>query len=312
MKRILAILLVLALALSVGCYRLEFDCGTRSNGAEDDPEPAAAETDLPEIPESGSENTKPQAKMIDVFKAYERLEENQTEALMFRYDLDNDGTEEDIGVKFDIENDTCTITDGERSVMLQDSANLTVVYLCDLDPASPYRNLIVCADWASDDYVTTVMHPEGGELIVDRLVYGYVSWEEDAFEVSESSYLFGTRSGTRYYYGDTFETDSEWLECWVPSQQDLAEDREWLFEGGTLLHLIRDLPCTINGQPALITAGNCIFLVRYNDPVTQAEICTEDGSVHAMVAVTYDENEWSYKIDGHAQDEYFDNLCNAD
>ena len=158
------------------------------------------------------------------------------------------------------------------------------VYLCDLDPASSYRNLIVVADEASDDYVATVLHPEGDALVIDRQIYGLVDWdaEADAFISYENTGLFGSNSGTRHYYGDAFEPDTEWLTCWMPSEEYLKEYRQNLFEGGYLLHLVRDLPCTVDGQPAILTAGNCILLVRYHESLTQAEVRTEDGSGYAM------------------------------
>ena len=170
------------------------------------------------------------------------------------------------------------------------------------------------ADEASDDYVATVLHPEGDALVIDRQIYGLVDWdaEADAFISYENTGLFGSNSGTRHYYGDAFEPDTEWLTCWMPSEEYLKEYRQNLFEGGYLLHLVRDLPCTVDGQPAILTAGNCILLVRYHESLTQAEVRTEDGSVYAMINIDFDPDDWQYRIDGVDQDEYFDNLFYAD
>ena len=75
---------------------------------------------------------------------------------------------------------------------------------------------------------------------------------------------------------------------------------------------MRDLPCTVDGQPAVITKGNCLLLLRFNDSHTQAMVCTEDRSVQAIVDIDFNEEEWLYLIDGVEQDEYFDNLFYAD
>ena len=254
----------------------------------------------------------PKQQLILMFDAYESLPYDQTEATLFRYDLDGDGTEEEIGVSIDWENDALTVKDGSRSAALKNCCDLYRVYLCDLDPDTPWKNLIVIADWASDDYITTALHPEGDKLIEDRRIEGEVYWDDGQFYIEERTGLFGTNFGSRPYGGDKLETDTEWLDCWVPTAEELAENRQGFFESGVLMHLIRDLPRTVDGQPAIITKGNCVLLVRYHESYTQAEICTEDGSLHAIVDIVFDYDDWSFKIDGAEQDEYFDNLLYAD
>lgn len=311
MKRLLMFVLCALLLVCIACDRVPSDAGetvTTEPDAGDSPEPQSTNEPTAAPVDSGL----PKPQFIAKFSTYENLKENEAQATMFYYDLDGDGTEEEIGMAIDWEANNLTITDGSRSIVLEESAMLDTVYLCDLDPASPWRNLIVCADWASDDYVTTVLHPAGDALITDKTVDGWVAWVDGAFCVDERTGLFGTNSGTRAYWGDAFETDSEWLDCYMPTAEDRKENRQELFEGGLLMHLVRDLPCTVNGQPAVITKGNCILLVRFHESFTQAEICTEDGSVHAMVAIDYNQDEWSFIIDGVELDAYFDNLLYAD
>ncbi len=313
MKRTIVILLAFALVLSVACTaRPTGESAVPEANAAEEPNPHDSGEQALSATEPEAEAALPKTVFIAVFKVYDELEENETEKKMFDFDLDGDGTPEEIVLSVDPEEDTLTIRDGGRSVTLENSSMVNRVYLCDLDAQSSYRNLVVCADQGSDDYITTVMHPEGDALIVDKQVYGYAEWDEDAFCIDERTGLFGTNSGARTYHGDAFEPDDEWLVCWMPSETDLKENRQGLFEGGTLLHLVRDLPCTIDGQPAIITKGNCILLVRFHESVSQAEICTEDGSVHAIVDIAYNEEEWHYMIDGVEQDAYFDNLFYAD
>ena len=315
MKRISAVFLLLALLVCAACTP---EAAT-VEGVQT-PEPASAQSDTPSVQPNGVTPLEPEqaapvrTKLIDVFSAYEDLDDGETKATIFEYDLDNDGTAEPIAIEIDWEEDLLFLSVGDRIEEFPNSAALMTVYLCDLDPASSYRNLIVVADEASDDYVTAVLHPEGDALVIDRQIYGLVDWdaETEAFISYENTGLFGSNSGTRHYYGDAFEPDTEWLTCWMPSEEYLKEYRQNLFEGGYLLHLVRDLPCTVDGQPAILTAGNCILLVRYHESLTQAEVRTEDGSVYATVSIDFDPDEWQYRIDGVEQDEYFDNLFFAD
>ncbi len=306
MKRF-PIFVLCILLLCVGCRRLP-NVGESGDGA------VSPTTDAPTVQNTDAPTGTGPVKSLFIanFDAYSNMKDGQTQATMFYYDLDGDGAEEEIRASIDWENDTLTVTDGSRSIVIENGAMLDHVFLCDLDPASPWRNLIVCTDWASDDYVTTVLHPEGNALVADKTVEGWVSWDDAAFCVEERTGLFGTNFGNRAYYGDAFETDSEWLDCYVPTADYIRENRQGLFENGVLLHLVRDLPCTVDGQPAVITKGNCILLVRFHESFTQAEICTEDGGVHAMIDIDFNYDEWSYSINGLEQDEYIDNIMYAD
>ena len=308
MKKLLAVLLIALLLLSTGCYRLACTaCAKTEEIAETTPEPQE-----PEETPAPTADGMPKPQLIQQYNAYQNLAYDQTEATLFRYDLDGDGAEEEIGISIDWENDALTVRDGSRSAVLENCCDLYMVYLCDLDPNTPWKNLIVVADWASDDYITTALHPEGDRLIDDKRIEGEGYWEDGQFWVEERTGLFGTTFGYRTYGGDKFETDSEWLDCWVPTQEEIAQNRQSYFEVGVLMHLVRDLPCTVDGQPAIITKGNCVLLVRYHESYTQAEICTEDGSLHAMVDIDFNYDEWDFLIDGVDQDEYFDNLLYAD
>ena len=335
MKKLFAFLLIALLLCSLACGTngTPNDAGaevTRTNPAEPDaqaaspeaqqPEtaqvsetaqPEAQDTETPEIPESDPV-AELRTELIEVFDVMEHMEVGASGTTLCSHDLDGDGTEEEIGVEIDMEEDTLTVIDGERSITLESSSMVYYIYLCDLDANSPYHNLIVCADWGSDSFITTALHPEGDRLIIDRQVDGYVSWDDEAFWVDELTGIFGTNSGVRPYSGDAFEPESEWLVCAVPSAEYVAENRQNLYEGGVLLHLVRDLPCTVDGQPAVITKGNCLLLLRFNDSHTQAMVCTEDRSVQAIVDIDFNEEEWLYLIDGVEQDEYFDNLFYAD
>ena len=102
----------------------------------------------------------------------------------------------------------------------------------------------------------------------------------------------------------------------IPDDIPTARDRESLIENGKLLHLVRDLPCTIDGEAAVIPAGSYIYMTRWHESWTLAEIRTEDGTLTALVTVERaDPNDpelYGYLIDGETQDTYFDNIFYAD
>jgi hypothetical protein len=101
----------------------------------------------------------------------------------------------------------------------------------------------------------------------------------------------------------------------IPDEIQSASDRERLIEGGTLLHLVRDLPCTIDGADAVIHAGSYIYMTRWHESGTLAEIRTEDGTTALLTverADLLDPELYGYLIDGATQDTYFDNIFYAD
>lgn len=317
MKRAILALLAVCLLCGAACIRIDIhmpETTAAPNPSTQEPIPVttqapAAATDAPTEP--------PYAPDLSglplVFSPYEKMEEGQAEALMFTFDLDFDGTPEEIRVFLDWENDDTVITDGTRSYTFENSAMLSHVFLIDLDPDTSYANLIVCVDEASDDYVTVVLHPEGNQLVAGEKRYLYSVYDWGAGEILgyERTDFLGTRSGWRFYTGETLEPISDWQDCRTPSKEELTTEREMLIEMGILLHAATDMPCKLNGDPYSIAKGSYVYLLRYSDELGLAELCTEDGT-HLDVSFTRNEDDWGYCIEGVQQDDCFDNLFYAD
>lgn len=246
-----------------------------------------------------------------VYNVYEEVGGNVSEAEMFRYDIDFDGKEEVVSFRIDIENDDTIIRIDEKEVLFDFSSQLIEVILIDLDPETPWVNLLVEIDFASDDYVTTEMHLENGEPVKGVQTEG-VSVDENGGIVGyfRTDFL-GTRSCRCTCSGEALTPDTVWLDCWYPSEQEIAEEFDELVEYYDLQITKREVPCTINGKTAKIAKNSYVYLKRINFRDGLAEICTVDG-ITAIVSYYEEEGGWGYQIDGLSQDEYFDNILYAD
>lgn len=351
MKRFLVILIGLALLSSVACFRIEWnvpgsddsvdvpvtEAAQAPNTEETAPEqpteePATVAVTTPEPVESpsadGTDASGTSAalqptdaptpyhpdlsKLPIVYNVYEEVGWYVTDATMFRYDIDFDGHEEEISFHIDEENYTTTIKIDDQSVTLEDGDQFARAILIDLDPATPYVDLLISIDEASDDYITTMLHYDDKQILVSQREYDLFAWdsEEQALIRFERTDMLGTTSGTRIVRGEDLIPDSEWIDvAYSDMAERLESERDELIEYGTLLHCTRDLPCEINGSAAKISKGAYIYLLRYTDDQRTAEISTEDG-VRAVLHLTYE--DWEYRIDNRPVADYFDNLFYAD
>ena len=265
------------------------------------PEPAPIESEAANAP-----------ALPIVFRLYDELGWDVSDAVMFSYDFNRDGVAEDIAFSLNEEDDTTTILVGNQRMELDISSMLDTVILLDLDPESPELNLLVVIDEASDDYVVTELHLEDGTLTVGPVVYGFAFWKEDALWISERTDVLGTSSGSRVYAGDDLKPVSEWLELdYVPTEEEIAEERDSLIEGGVLLHTTRKLPCTINGKDAKIAKDAYVYPVRICADQTEAELRTLDGKA-LLLSFECSEEGYPERIAGKSIEKYFDNLSYAD
>ena len=242
--------------------------------------------------------------------------EAPAEGVLFVCDFDGDGKEEEI--RYQKHGQYLTISLGKKSVEVNFGAGLEQVILLDLDPDSARLNLLVVYNTGSEDYETAELHMENGQFVRGPVIYAYCNFDDGILRGSATQTdILGTKFGERTYHGEDLTPDSEWFDCDViPDEIPTARDRESLIENGKLLHLVRDLPCTIDGEAAVIPAGTYIYMTRWHDSWTLAEIRTEDGTVTALVTVERaDPNDpelYGYLIDGETQDTYFDNIFYAD
>ena len=236
--------------------------------------------------------------------------ENRTSGVMFEADLDQDGVAEPVSFALRTDDWATAITWGKSTVVLESDEFVEAAVL-DLDPASPFYNLLVVVDYGSDSYVTVELHPENGKLVQGATIGGSWTWEDDQLWFFQRTDLLGTASGKRTYRGDDLHPDSEWLTmAYIPTAEELKGEREDLIEFGTLLHTIRPVPCTIDGQPSFIPADTCLYRLRFREDDALMEVALLDGTV-AQIASATGEDDW-YLIDGRDMTEYFDNLFFAD
>ena len=330
MKRLILIILCLSMLVTGGCscYRLEWNLHPSDpqnpqgnteatpavNGAQETPAPTAESImDIPLYTPAQEPPTPyhPDLSVLPIeFIVKDEVSWDANEATMFRYDMDFDGNEEMISYVCDEQEYTTTIRIGSKSVKL-DGYNLNRVLLIDLDPATPYVNLLVCIDGASEDYMTTELHYQNGLIIRGKMVESYCSWDDSTEKLMfyEDCDILGTLVGERSYSGEDLKPDSNWLNVsYRITEDDLRNDRDELIEFGRLLHVRRDLPCEINGSPSKIAKGSYVYLVRYNDTFDTAEIRTEDG-ISATLHFTY--HDWEFYIEDKPVSKYFDNLFYA-
>ena len=341
MKRLIASILCLLLLCSGGCscYRLEWNLGTSATDAPvqiqatpvAEATPAAGTTaetpmptaesimDIPITTPSGETATEapatpyhPDLEILPItYEVKDEVGWDVSEALMFEYDIDFDGFEEEVSFRMNDDDGSTTIMIDSKKIEL-DGSNLVRVILIDLDPETPYVNLIVCIDGASDDYITTELHYSGGKIVKGTVVYDSCRWDDADGELYfyESSEMLGTKTGKRTYSGEDLKPDTDWLTMsYVITEDDLSNDRELLIEMGDLLHCTRDVPCEINGKSAKIAKGKYIYMIGFNDKHDTAEVQTEDGTT-AVIHFSY--KDWTYFIDGKKVEKYFDNLFYSD
>lgn len=315
MKRIA--LLLLALLLTVGCVSAAAPMAVivrTTSSATPSPEPGS--TQAPEAagePEAVEAPASYVPEPLAYYRFYDQSEwENLASAVMFTFDLDQDGTAEDISFVLDREEWTTTIFWGDSSVVLEESDQLVEAAILDLDGESPFYNLLVVVDYDSDSYVTIELHPENGQLVKGTVIQGSWEWADNALWFYERTDFLGTDFGQRTYGKDALVPDSEWLTmCSIPSAEELETEMEDLIGFGALLHTVEPVPCTVDGQPDLLPADTYLYRLRFRAEDDLTEVCTVDGVV-AQIACTVGEDGWPYLIDGQDVEHYFDNLFFAD
>ena len=247
------------------------------------------------------------------------------EGILFLYDLDGDGTEEMISFRQSPD-------DGETPVMiyideheyplveLDARDKVSQAILLHSDPASDDLALVVTMDDVIADWnETAILLLHGKEVREVKAEYSdaYAYLQDGTLRISARCYLLGTTFGGRAYVGADLVPESEWYETGV---LDRTKDwtREDQIEFSFLLHVIRDLPCTIDGKSDVIEADTYLYFLRWRDTEDLAEVMTEDGRI-AQIAFTTEYSQTyegesvitGYCIDGIDQEEYFDNLDHA-
>lgn len=128
----------------------------------------------------------------------------------------------------------------------------------------------------------------------------------------ERCFTLGSITGTSLRQGNSLRNASDgWVETGVPDRvKDMT--REEQIEYHDLIKVVRDLPCTIEGTPAVIEAGTWLYVLRWQEKGTpMIEVQTEDGRIATLTFTReYDQSRdlEFYTIDDVDAETYFDNL----
>lgn len=249
--------------------------------------------------------------------------EETMEGILFRYDLDGDGKKETISFRQspDDGNTPVVVCIDDHEYPLQEldpRDKVTQAILLQPDSASEDLALVLTTDDIYADWnETEILLLQGREVREIKAetndAYAYLS--DGTLRITARCWLMGTYFGSRAYVGKALEPESEWYETRI---LDRVKDwtREKQIELNYLFKVVRDLPCTIDGKPAVIKPGTWVYLLRWKDTDDAAEIMTEDGRI-ARLAFTPIHPDLDgqyiigYAIDGVDAETYFDNLCMA-
>jgi hypothetical protein len=312
MKRIVPLLLILL--LTAGCMSAAAPASAAAAAATE--VPAAVTIDAPAPAATAEPEPEAAPEELPSLLFY-RFEDGWPEgSVLFRFDLDQDGIEEEFSLALRPDDEWATaVSMGDSRVILAVGDEPVWAEVVDLDPTSPFYNLLMVFDYGSDSYVTVELHPENGELVQGLTVYGGYRRVAGGLRFGERSDLLGTNFGYRTYRGDDLIPDSAWLDMNVPTEEELKKDLESLIDVGTVIHCVKAVPCVIDGKKTTLPAETYLYCQRFMDPDLDLvmEVCTLDGTVAQLLF--YDDEDEPHdpdRISTLDRDEYFDNLFYGD
>ncbi len=311
MKRIFPLLLSLLLLSGCAGAALAAPVAQAASAPSPSLEPAAPTDTKASSPDESSQDTG--SLLLYRFSQ----EDAGASGEMFSFDLDQDGTAEEISFALRPDDRWATaISWGESTVVLEEGDEPVSAEVLDLDPESPFYNLLMVFDYGSDSYVTVELHPEDGQLVQGKTIYGRYGLADGVLRFTERSDLLGTNFGVRSYHGDDLTPDSVWLDIiGVPTEEELQTNLEGLVDIGIVIHCAAPVPCVIDGQPATLPKDTYLYPLRFMDP--DADLVMEVRTLDGIVAQLFffddeDEPHDPHRIYELNQDEYFDNLLFAD
>lgn len=228
---------------------------------------------------------------------------------IFSYDIDGDGEEEELTWKLDEKEWDLDFTWGDNEFSVK-CMYLERAILTDLDRSSPFINLIITADYASNDYQVNDFRIENGKVEPHRWMWGDMHLEDGKIINYEATNCLGTGDGKRPYAGDELEPETEWLEDVTIERYPSSYDRNKLIDMGVILTASKDIPCEIDGKESVIPKGSIIEKKAFRADGTACEVEVE-GIGKAVIKMERNAKDYQYYIAGELQDNYFKTIMYA-
>ena len=268
------------------------------------------------------EQTLPSDVWVELLCSYQNPEisyEDSVSRTLFTCDLDGDGAAEQISCRIsgDWDDRRLTVTAGSESITVPTESwimDVESAMVVDLDPNSPSRNLIInLAGEFNFETASCALQSENGRLVMTGTDSRFFWYDGKLYlEPPYNDVLRSHDPGCVGVSGDSLTPDSEWY-TWNDAYVAYYRER-YRAAGGYFtpceLHVIRDLPCTIDGVNTVIPAGSRVTI--YGDHMTEplAAVRTADGRIAVIRVEPCDSDDWEnwcpYTINGVPQDDYFE------
>ena len=188
----------------------------------------------------------------------------------------------------------------------------------DLDPNDGHGNLLLSTTRADGTERTYELHLEKNAeafgdrrdsftLVCGHTVEGYCflnDSEQQELMLGTPTDLLGAKYGYREVKGEALEPADEWLQASALIERIMFGKREDNIEDGTLLHLVRALPCEIDGKPATLEPGVYLHLREWHESMDRIVFLTEDD----RWITVYLDGTAPYTVGGVPLADYFDNV----
>ena len=282
MKKCLAMLFALCILLA-GCAPGK------------DPEPSGSVTPTPSPAVSSTVSTG-----WTILASWEHTDWQQTEGLIFAWDLDGDGEAEEVRFA-EGPNYTTRCTVGEEELSL-DIEWLETAVLLDAKRADGAKELLLGGGTNESDQHVLHYRSRNGKLEEIEDLYGSLSCRDGKL-------LIG-------WYVDALGTWGVCCPYTLDGAGKLVRDSEVLtveldmFEQERELKLKRDLPATVDGKAVTVPAGSRLYPVRFAEDLhwVELQLMDEDSIVRVELTFSGDEMDFGVKINGVDESEYFESL----
>ena len=187
----------------------------------------------------------------------------------------------------------------------------------DLDPNDGHGNLLLSTTRADGTERTYELHLEKNAeafgdrrdsftLVCGHIVEGYCflnDSEQQELMLGTPTDLLGAKYGYREVRGETLEPVDEWLQASGVIERIMFGKREDNIKDGTLLHLVRALPCEIDDKPTTLEPGVYLHLWEWHESMDRIVFLTEDD----RWITVYLDGTAPYTVGGVPLADYFDN-----